>query len=81
MGNIFWKGLKFEACASVPITTNEVEADEYGNGESDMGICQRMGNQAGYGNLMWKTKRHAKATIEIHFDLVTRSQKLKCCQD
>ena len=37
-----------------------------------MGIlCQRIGNQAGYDNLMWKTKRHAIPTIiEIDFDLV-----------
>ena len=71
MGKIFLRRLEFEACArSVPISTNEVEVDEYGNGKSDMGICQCIGNQARYGNLMGKTKRHAIPTTEIDFDVV-----------
>ena len=30
----------------------KVEADDYGNGKYDTGICYRIGNQAGYHNLL-----------------------------
>ena len=33
----------------------KVEADDYGKGKHDTGIiCQRIGNQAGYGILEWE---------------------------
>ena len=52
MDNIFKRRLNSKRMQVFRFWRTRMEADDYGDGKSDTGICHRIGNQAGYGNLL-----------------------------